>query len=212
MKKYSTILFDFDGTIANSETALLDSVKEAVTHHGCDYEKNKKVFMVRAGQPMGEIYIELFGKEVGLRIRQTQLDVQHKHFHKYTLLDGALDTLRLLKKHQISTAIVTSANTKKIEALLTTLKISDYFDHLITIDDVKEAKPHPEGILKAMSSLHAKPDSSLMVGDSEADIKAATNAGIDSVLLLNDLVHLHDISPTYTIQQFDQLLSILGLE
>jgi phosphoglycolate phosphatase-like HAD superfamily hydrolase len=51
-----------------------------------------------------------------------------------------------------------------------------------------------------------------MVGDSEADIKAATNAGIDSVLLLNDLVHLHDISPTYTIQQFDQLLSILGLE
>ena len=63
-----------------------------------------------------------------------------------------------------------------------------------------------------MSSLHAKPDSSLMVGDSEADIKAATNAGIDSVLLLNDLVHLHDISPTYTIQQFDQLLPIVGIQ
>jgi phosphoglycolate phosphatase-like HAD superfamily hydrolase len=51
-----------------------------------------------------------------------------------------------------------------------------------------------------------------MVGDSEADIKAANGAGIDSVLLSTDVVKLHDLSPTYTIQQFDQLLSILGLE
>lgn len=212
MKKYSTILFDFDGTIAHSENAILDAIRDSVTLHGFDYEKHRETFAHRIGLPMIDVYTELFGAENAKQIRKTHIDIQHKHFHKYTLLDGALDTLRILKKHKVSTAIVTSANRPKMEALIAVLKLSDYFDYLVTIDDVKDAKPHPEGILKAMSSLHAKPDSSLMVGDSEADIKAATNAGIDSVLLLNDLVRLHDISPTYTIQQFDQLLPIVGVQ
>lgn len=212
MKKYSTILFDFDGTIAHSQVAVLDTIREAVTHHGLDFDKHKNLFLHGIGQPVLDIYTTLFGLEKAKQIRQTHLNVQHKHFHKYALLGGAVDTLKVLKRHKVSTAIVTSANRPKMEALMNALSISEYFDYMITLDDVKEAKPHPEGILKAMAELHSQPDSTLMVGDSEADIKAANGAGIDSVLLSTDVVKLHDLSPTYTIQQFDQLLSILGLE
>lgn len=210
--KYSTILFDFDGTLAQSEHAILDAIRESVTHHGLDYEMHKATFAQSIGLPMIGVYTKLFGETKAKQIRKTHIDIQHKHFHKYTLLDGAMDTLKILKEHTISTAIVTSANRPKMEALVAKLKLADYIGYLVTLDDVKDAKPHPEGILKAMKVLHAEPDSTLMVGDSEADIRAASRAGIDSVLLSTHVLKLHDLSSTYTIQQFDQLLSIIGLD
>ncbi|MEI7652669.1 MAG: HAD-IA family hydrolase [bacterium] len=209
--KYSTILFDFDGTLAHSTAAIMDAIRESLTYHGLDFEKHKEIFKDGIGKPMIEIYIKYFGAKKAKEIRKTHIEIQHKHFHKYILLDGAMETLKILKAQGISTAIVTSANRPKMEALVADLKLKDYISYLVTLEDVKEAKPHPEGILKAMRELDAQPSSTLMVGDSEADIRAASHAGIDSVGVTYGTLgkEINKYHPTYTIDSFTDLIKII---
>ena len=212
MKKYSTVLFDFDGTIAHSEVAQSDAIRETLNHHGFEYDTHREVLLNRLGRPIIDVYTELFGAEKAKHMRETHTKIQHKHLHKYTLLDGALETLKTLKKNDVSIAIVTSANKEKMMDLVDRLHIKDYFDYMVTLNDVSDAKPHPEGILKAMTELKAKRHSTVMVGDSEVDIRAASEAGIDSIFITTKVPMLHGIVSTYTINQFDQLLPILGLD
>ena len=62
--------------------------------------------------------------------------------------------------------------------------ILDYFDTIILGGDVSRGKPDPEGILKGLSQLNARPDRALYVGDTPIDIKASHAAGVRSVSVL----------------------------
>ncbi|MEI6326609.1 MAG: HAD family hydrolase [Candidatus Roizmanbacteria bacterium] len=211
MKKYSTVLFDFDGTIAHSEIPLIHTIRETLNHHGYEYEKYKHTLTNRSGRPIIDVYDELFGSDKAKLMRETHKKMQRNHLHKYSLLDGALETLKTLKKNDVSTAIVTSANKEKIDALVDILHIAEYFDYTISLEDVSEAKPNPEGIQRAMTELRAEPQLTVMVGDSPNDIKAANQAGIDSIFITTNIAKLHDLISTYTIDEFDQILPIVGL-
>jgi|SRR3989338_8354110 len=53
----------------------------------------------------------------------------------------------------------------------------DYFDAIVDSSDVEKHKPHPEGVLKVLTPLNVKPEDSVMVGDTTADIAAGKAAG-----------------------------------
>src|SRR5690625_1362641 len=57
------------------------------------------------------------------------------------------------------------------------LNLTEYFDVTIAGDEVEHAKPHPEGVHKAMDLLNTKPEESMYIGDSDADIQAGSRAG-----------------------------------
>src|SRR5699024_7524972 len=57
------------------------------------------------------------------------------------------------------------------------LKILDYFEVLVSSDEVENHKPHPEPVLKACEILEVSPKNSIMVGDSIYDIMSGRNAG-----------------------------------
>jgi len=54
---------------------------------------------------------------------------------------------------------------------------------LVGYNDVENPKPHPEMIYKIMNQLNASKDKAILIGDSKKDTQAATNAGIDSILV-----------------------------
>jgi len=93
--------------------------------------------------------------------------------------------------------------------------IAEYFDVLVTLDDVKRPKPDPEGIHAALRALASAPDAAMMVGDSHYDIEAARNAGIPSVAVawsLKGIDYLQAYSPTYIIHDMRELLAVVGLK
>jgi phosphoglycolate phosphatase-like HAD superfamily hydrolase len=60
----------------------------------------------------------------------------------------------------------------------------DLFDVIVTRDDVRRLKPHPEPVLQAMEKLEAEADRCVMVGDTSVDVLAARAAGINSIAVL----------------------------
>lgn len=93
-----------------------------------------------------------------------------------TLIPGVADTLARLKQ-SYRLALVTTRGRALTEHFLQATGIADYFDVVITADDVRRLKPHPEPILTAAKQLGVEPEQCVMVGDTSVDVHAARSAG-----------------------------------
>jgi len=68
-----------------------------------------------------------------------------------------------------------------VELLLTSLKIKQYFDVVITAEDVKNGKPAPDVLLIAASRLNLKPENYIVIEDAPVGKEAAKRAGMKSI-------------------------------
>ena len=90
--------------------------------------------------------------------------------------------------------------------------LTNFFDIVISGDEVENHKPHPEVIEKGLAALNGEKELAIMIGDSRKDLGAAKNAGIDSVLiyppehkLYYDLDDLKTYQPTFVASGFKEL-------
>ena len=91
----------------------------------------------------------------------------------------------------------------------------DYMEAIVTVDDVQNAKPHPEPVLKAIELLGGKPEETMMVGDSTVDMTSALQAGAIPVgvawsLKGEELLRKH--GAVHILHDMRDMLSLLGVE
>jgi HAD superfamily phosphatase len=96
-------------------------------------------------------------------------------------------TLKKLKKYKLG--IVTGRPKLEANFGLKRFKIYDYFNTIIVKEDVKEGKPSPLGLLKAIKKLDVKNEEVLYVGDNLADLRAADNAGVSFVGVVGNAIN-----------------------
>lgn len=89
-----------------------------------------------------------------------------------------IEMIRYLKEKQIKTGIVTGKARRSLDISLKALQMDKLFEVTITGDDVINPKPHPEGVVKALSLLEAENNESMFIGDSDADIEAGLGASV----------------------------------
>jgi len=199
------IFFDFDGTLAHSEDAVHDTINEVLGHFGYPLRTREQTTFSTGGTAL-QAYIDASGDmEKASHMRAHHIKTQFRHMHKCVLFPGVLDTLHKLTPNQ--KAIITSANRPKMEELLHAMQLDTVIDYLVTSDDVACPKPHVEPFEKAMKYFGVEPDECLMVGDTEADIAGARNAGIRSVGVTYSSLgqEIKKYHPTYTIDSFPEL-------
>jgi HAD superfamily hydrolase (TIGR01549 family) len=123
--------------------------------------------VVNAGKPTG----------VAEKIRREVLNIAEKHeleaAEKTSLLPGAVETLKTLRKMGLKMALCTINSRKSTERILTRFKIAEYFDATIPRDEVSQVKPSPEHCIAAVKALGVAPDKTLVVGDSVNDVLVA---------------------------------------
>lgn len=102
-----------------------------------------------------------------------------------TLLPGAREALDHLKKYRL--AAVTAREKEWTEESLRRHGISEYFEVVVTTDDVKKNKPDPAPLLKAIHLLGTDPEECLYVGDMPSDIRAGKRAGVKTAAVLTGL-------------------------
>lgn len=95
---------------------------------------------------------------------------------EYVVNQRLLATLMLLKPHS-HIALVTSASRKTCEDVLSAINLTDFFDHIVTGNDVDFIKPHPEGYLSCMEYFDTHADRVVVFEDSRAGLEAAKGAG-----------------------------------
>jgi len=182
----TTILFDLDGTLIDSTTAILDSFNHSFKELDFEFKGDDEDIKNEIGYPLDIMY-----ENLGVPKQKVWdfVDSYKKHYRKISkeqtfLLPKALECVKLASTFA-NLGIVTTKTTAYTIPLLENFGIMGYFETIIGRQEVENPKPHPEPILKALENMGLKPSPNIyMIGDTKLDIIAANEAGINSVGVL----------------------------
>lgn len=208
---YKYLVFDFDGTLIDSNYLIDLTIRETskkILGKEIDQEKINKVW----GKVLTEQMMDLDPERVD-ELSEFYSDYYRKHRDEFTtIFDGIKEMLDELINLDCKLAIVTNKGTGGLEHGLEMFQINDYFKMALSKSDVDKKKPHPEGLFRVMNFLGAKPEEVLFIGDSIHDIECGQNAGVDTVLVswtVIDLEALLKLKPTYVIDTPNDLVQIV---
>lgn len=177
-REFDAILSDMDGTLFSTFRANFLAYELATQE--CGLILSELVFRQCWGRDSREFLSEIFPAvpaQVITEIR-TRKALHYQKFLETTSLNSALFRLLDLAKDRTRLGLVTTAKRVNVDALLKHHDLSDFFEIIVTGDDVARGKPSPEGYTLAISKLSATPSACLAIEDSEAGVAAAEAAGI----------------------------------
>ena len=185
LKKYKIILFDLDGTVADTDKTIVETYKELYSVFKPEANVSEDKMITFSGPPIRDTMKNEFSDyDVDFMISEYQKRTK-KYYERYVkTYPLVIETLKELKEKGVKIGVVTN---KVRSATLITFDLcglNDIFDVVVCQDDVVHSKPHKEHILEALRLLnHYCLDEVLYVGDNDIDYVSAANAGIDAMLV-----------------------------
>jgi HAD superfamily hydrolase (TIGR01549 family) len=125
---------------------------------------------------------------------------------KSKLFPETIQTLETLKKLRARIGLVTSTSMRAVDIVLQNHRLKDYFDVVVTRENVKKLKPDPEGILLALKKLDTK--NFFMVGDLVHDVIAARSANGLSILVKRNSEEKMNFEADYVVQSLNEIIDI----
>lgn len=211
--KYKYFLFDWDGSVGDTLPLWFEAFKNTFSDYGKDVsylEIGEKVIGDWEGPARFGIndLDDFFGKmeeEILDKLKDVDLN------------PNVLDVLGQIKKDGGKIAIVTTSKKKYVKAALKKNGLAKIVDVFLGKEDVTYFKPDPEIIFKALKYMGGKVSEAIMIGDTVKDVRAAKNAGIDSVLYFPkryrefyDGKKQANLGATYIIEDFSDLGEVTG--
>ncbi|MEG8947606.1 HAD family hydrolase [Rosettibacter firmus] len=185
MKNFDGIIFDIDGTLASTHELVFESFNYVINKY-----YNKKLTtdeIIALFGPTEDVILKEWMKEHYENARKDYYEFyESQHNEMANIFPGLEEVIKIIKSKRIPLGIFTGKGRDTSIITLKAIKLYDYFDLIITGDDVKEHKPSPEGINKFLSAFNLKPERTLMVGDTPTDIIASRGAGVKCALVLWD--------------------------
>ena len=213
MKKY--IIFDFDGTVIYTDEVIIASW-QATYEKYLGYRETVENIRETFGETLRHTVEERFPNCPVDEVIAYYREYQQAHCAELVeIFDGIEDMLKSLKEHGYKLAIATSRTKEGTLNYLQQFGITEYFDAVVSMDDVTKHKPDPESCLVAIEKLGGTPEESVMLGDTKYDMGCANNAGVDSILIgWNKLVDLEKVResgfvPKYYVEKPEDLCDML---
>lgn len=210
--KYKALFYDWDGCIAKTIHIWLAAYKQVLADENIFPEDHEIIELFGnwdAPKILGHSDIEKATKKV--------LDYVHDKVSNVETYADSIETIKKLHDKGIKIAVITSSKCKTIQRTAAYEELKPFVDLLVCADDVENHKPHPEVIEQGMTKLDLKPEDILMIGDSDKDLGAANNAGVDSALFApdaNKVFHDHEelknaFHPTHIFTQHTDVLQLV---
>ena len=217
MSKINTILFDFDGTIMDTNNVILMSWQ-----HTFRTLENREEKVERLVETFGEP-LETTMKRFFPNIPVDESIEIYRSYHRdnfgelINLFPGTMELLAEIKRRGYKTGLVTSRLWNTTLQGLEKYEIREYFDEVVTAEDTNRHKPDPQPIEIALKKLGSKAENAVMLGDTMFDLLCAKNAGVKSVLVgwslaLKDCDDFGEAAPDYIIKEAAELLDIIAGE
>ena len=174
------VLFDFDGTLADSAPDLADALNRLLAQHGHEPLPLERARPFASAGARGLIQAG-FGVKPGdaeyAALRESFLELYaERTCVKTRLFPGIAELLRELKHRGLAWGVVTNKATRFTEAALLALNLQP--DCVACGDTTPHLKPHPASLLHAAEQLKLAPDACVYLGDDPRDMKAARAAGM----------------------------------
>ena len=127
------------------------------------------------------------------------------------LVPGIFETLQALKKMKIKLGIFTVNSKKSTEHVLSTFQLKPFFRAVITRDSVTIVKPNPIHLETALKLLRAKPEETIVVGDSIWDMKAAKELNVYAVGVLTGVATAEELTRAGADCLISSPIDLIGL-
>jgi pyrophosphatase PpaX len=210
--RFPVVLFDFDGTVIDSGSIILASMRHAT-----------RTVLGR------EIPDEELGRAVGgsglieqMRLidaeRVDELVACYREHNEPLHAElaecaGMSDALTTLKEEGRKLGVVTAKRRETVRLAFSYLPLEHFFDVVVGSDDTERHKPDPQPLTHALGLLRAAPEEAVYVGDSPFDIRAAKAAGVHAVAVTWGGIHprtrLEAEEPDAVVDSAEELLAAL---
>ena len=179
------ILFDLDGTLADSVELILGAFRHTFNTHLGSVPADQ-AWIAGMGTPLSSQIRALVADEALIEpMTATYRDWQNQH-HDALLreFEGVRETLSILHDRGHEMALVTSKATEAAKRALRLIGIDALLSQVVGLDSTTSHKPNPEPVLHALAKLRRDPRDAIFVGDSPHDIAAGNGAGVFTVAAL----------------------------
>mgnify|MGYP001614723318 CR=1 FL=1 len=172
----AALLFDLDGTLVGTEKFDIKLLKTILKKYELDTNLNFK------GYNLDEYLSNLTNDKILQKKIKSEFVSEYELILKNIQIEINNELVKYLKIGISPLVALVTANNKKLtRQILNKTGLSKYFEIIITCEDVKHQKPHPEPYLKAMKELNVSPENCIVFEDSEIGINSAQSAGIKTV-------------------------------
>ena len=179
----NTVLFDFDGTLVNTNDVIIASWQHTYMHYLGREESLEKITAC-FGEPLLLTMEREFPEVDPRESAEVYRNFQKENADELVkIFPGIKELLESLKTDGFRMGVVTSRTRESAQRYMDMFGIGDYFEEMVSCDDTDIHKPNPEPILLCLKKMGITAEEALMVGDSPFDIKCANNAGVKSVLV-----------------------------
>ena len=188
---YKALIFDLDGTLVNSMPVHFKAWCKALEDQGQPGVFPEDVFYAMGGRPTRDI-VEVINGEQGLRLDADQVASSKKRHYLKNLslveLIPAVAKIAEENRGKVPLAVASGSSREVVEKTLQVLGISDWFDEVVSSNEVPNGKPAPDVFLEAASRIGIAPEDCVVFEDARSGIIAARAAGMEVVAVPT---HLH---------------------
>jgi HAD superfamily hydrolase (TIGR01509 family) len=196
--KPAAILFDMDGVLVDSLDSWWESLNAALKAYNIK-EISRAEFIKKFWGHDLQYNMEKMG--ISYKVITFCNNVYAQHVNSIKVYPDTKDTLS--KFHKYKKGVITNTPRDCAVQILKKYNLKDYFNIILTSDDVTNGKPDPELVLKACSLLGVKPSEVVLVGDTKSDIEAGKAAGCKVIG--------KKIIADYTIDELSDLTEFIDL-
>ena len=209
-RKYPLIIFDWDGTLIDSQAHIIDSMRGAIADEDLPMPDDDAIrHIICLSLPVA--ISRLLPQIDDARVRRIA-DAYREHFFRDShrmaqMFEGVDDLLRDLHGQGYYLAVATGKGRRGLDMALQKTGLDELF-HITRCADETRSKPHPQMLEEILTDLDMEPRQAVMVGDTQYDLEMAHNIGMDSLAVswgMHDRELLQNSNPTYIIDSLSEL-------
>lgn len=201
MKQFDLVVWDWDGTIADSTGMITQALIKAADEAGLPALSEARARSI-IGLGLRESIEVLYGDIPEFQAQALATNYQRNYYageNTMVLFGGIADTIATLDRKGCKQAVATGKGRRGLNSALQLSGLSKFFNATKTVDECF-SKPHPQMLDELMDELVVMPERTLMIGDSQYDMQMGKNAGVITAAVSygsQTAGHLQQYSPDY---------------
>jgi len=215
LKKIKTVLFDLDGTLADTAPDLAGALNHVLKAHNYDplpYETIRP-YVSHGGVALTTLGFGKEHPEFDNLYKELLAHYESNIANETSLFEGMNDLLSNLEENNLNWGVVTNKPAWLTEPLMKALNLATRAATIVSGDTLEQRKPHPAPILHACNQAGSEAAECIYVGDAERDIEAGNAAGMRSIVALFGYIAKSDKPNEWnahaTINHPKEILSII---
>ncbi|SNR83385.1 phosphoglycolate phosphatase [Methylobacillus rhizosphaerae] len=208
-KQFDLIVFDWDGTLANSTQIIVNSIRQAAVESGLE-DPGQLAASSIIGLGLREAIEQLFGV-----ITQEQLQQMAARYNVHynarqddvLLFEHAYETVTRLNRQGYMLGVATGKGRRGLNHALAHSGLGELIHGTRCVDEC-HSKPHPQMLMELMDEFGVEPGRTLMVGDTSFDLQMAQNAKVASLGVTYGAHPLERLLPHSPLAHFDEFATL----